>query len=127
MGGLTVAATLRQAGFAAVVYEQAGQIARMGAGIQMMPNSLVGVDERAGRVRLSFEDGTDARADAVIVADGVHSIVRDIIAGPDTPLHKGRIAFRAVFPSSRMGGVDVGRSRTKWWGPDRHIVISEAR
>jgi hypothetical protein len=22
-----------------------------------------------------------------------------------------------------MGGADVGRSRTKWWGIDRHIVI----
>jgi salicylate hydroxylase/6-hydroxynicotinate 3-monooxygenase len=197
LGGLTVAATLRQAGFDVRVYEQASRFARIGAGIQMMPNSmkvlrrigiedlvrsrsfqpyshlnrvwdtgevlrelpmpenlfgapylcmhradlhealasilpseiielqktLVGLDQRAGQVTMTFADGSTARADAVIAADGVHSVARDIIVGPDDPIHKGRIAYRGIFPSSLMGGVDVGPSRTKWWGIDRHIVI----
>jgi 2-polyprenyl-6-methoxyphenol hydroxylase-like FAD-dependent oxidoreductase len=84
---------------------------------------LAGLDERGGLVTLRFEDGTSAAADAVIGADGIHSIVRDIIVGPDEPIHKGRVAYRAVFPSALMGGVDLGPSRTKWWGLDRHIVI----
>lgn len=88
---------------------------------------LVGLDERGGRVTLTFEDGERAQADAVVGADGVHSIVRDIIIGPDAPIHKGRIAYRAVFPSALMNGVDVGPSRTKWWGVDRHIVIYYTR
>src|SRR5258708_11362970 len=51
MGGLTVAATLRRDGFAVRVYEQASRFARIGAGIQMMPNSMkvlrrIGVEER---------------------------------------------------------------------------------
>ena len=54
----------------------------------------------AGGVTLTFADGSRAQADAVIGADGVHSVVRDIIVGPDAPLHKGRIAYRAVFPSA---------------------------
>jgi salicylate hydroxylase/6-hydroxynicotinate 3-monooxygenase len=74
-------------------------------------------------VTLRFADGSSATADAVIGADGVHSIVRDLIVGPDAPVHKGRIAYRAVFPASLMGGFDIGPSRTKWWGTDRHIVI----
>jgi 2-polyprenyl-6-methoxyphenol hydroxylase-like FAD-dependent oxidoreductase len=197
MGGLAVAATLRRVGIDVQVYEQASRFARIGAGIQMMPNSmkvlrgigieerlrqtsfapyshlnrvgdtgevtrelpmpeglydapylcmhraelhdalasvlpagmihlgkkLVGLDQRAGAVTLSFANGTRASADAVIGADGVHSVVRDIIVGPDEPIHKGRIAYRAVFPASLMNGKDVGRSRTKWWGADRHIVI----
>jgi 2-polyprenyl-6-methoxyphenol hydroxylase-like FAD-dependent oxidoreductase len=197
MGGLAVTATLRQAGFDVQVYEQAARFARIGAGIQMMPNSmkvlrgigiedrlkhiafapyshlnrlgdtgeiirelpmpedlydalylcmhradlhdalasvlpseiihlnkkLIGLDQNANRVTLSFADGSKATADAVIGADGVHSVVRDIIVGPDAPLHKGRIAYRAVFPAHLMGGFDIGRSRTKWWGTDRHIVI----
>lgn len=197
MGGLAVAGTLRQAGFDAQVYEQASRFGRIGAGIQMMPNSmkvlrgigveerlrevafapyshlnrdgytgeltrelpmpeslygapylcmhradlhdalasvlpsdiihlnkkLTGLDQKSGQVTLSFADGSTATHDAVIGADGVHSLVRDIIVGPDAPLHKGRIAYRAVFPASLMGGFDIGRSRTKWWGRDRHIVI----
>src|SRR6266508_2812908 len=88
---------------------------------------LFGLDQRGAQVTLSFEDGTTARADAVIGADGVHSLVRDLIIGPDAPVHKGRIAYRAVFPSALMGGTDVGGSRTKWWGIDRHIVIYYTR
>lgn len=197
MGGLAVAATLRRAGIAVQVYEQASRFGRIGAGIQMMPNSmkvlrgigveerlravafapyshlnrdgytgeitrelpmpeslynapylcmhradlhdalasvlpadiihlnkkLTGLDQRDGQVTLSFADGSKATADAVVGADGVHSIVRDIIVGPDAPIHKGRIAYRAVFRADLMGGFDIGRSRTKWWGADRHIVI----
>ena len=196
MGGLAAAATLRQAGFPVEVYEQASKFGRIGAGIQMMPNSmkvlraigiedrlrqtafapyshlnrkgdtgevmrelpmpeslynapylcmhradlheallsvvpmdvihlnrkLVGLDQTGGQVIMSFADGSKATADAVIGADGVHSIVRDIVVGPDTPIHRGRIAYRAVFPASLMDR-DIGRSRTKWWGTDRHIVI----
>jgi 2-polyprenyl-6-methoxyphenol hydroxylase-like FAD-dependent oxidoreductase len=197
MGGLTVAATLRRAGFQAQVYEQAARFEHVGAGIQMMPNSmkvlrrigveekirplafepyshlnrewdtgrvvrelpmpeslfdapylcmhravlhsalasvvpeetihlskkLVGLDRRPSQVTLTFADGTRAQADAVIGADGVHSLVREIIIGPDAPIHKGRIAYRAVYPSALLHGCDIGPSRTKWWGIDRHIVI----
>ena len=197
MGGMAAAATLRQAGFDVQVYEQASRFARIGAGIQMMPNSmrvlrsigieerlrktsfapyshlnrdgytgeitrelpmpeslygapylcmhrgdlhdalcsavpheivhlgkkLVGLEQAGGQVTLRFEDDTSAKADAVVGADGVHSVVRDIIVGPDAPIHRGRIAYRAVFPAKLMGGFDIGPSRTKWWGRDRHIVI----
>src|SRR6266852_3825670 len=198
IGGMTAAATLRRIGADVRVYEQAPRFARIGAGIQMMPNSmkvlrqigvearvidtsfqpyshlnrawdtgqvirelpmpeslfgapylcmhradlhealasvvpegivhlnkkLVGLDQHSGQVTLAFADGTRAQADAVVGADGVHSVVRDIIIGPDTPLHKGRIAYRAVFSSALLKDPGVaGRSRTKWWGLDRHIVI----
>ena len=51
MGGLAVAATLRQAGFDVQVYEQASRFGRIGAGIQMMPNSMkvlrrIGIEDR---------------------------------------------------------------------------------
>lgn len=197
MGGLAAGATLGQLGINVTIYEQAAAFTRIGAGIQMMPNSMkvlrrIGVEDtllrtsfqpyshlnrewdtgkitrelpmpadlfgapylcmhradltdalasaipegslRLGKklasldqdgrgVTLHFEDGTSATADAVVGADGVHSLVRDIIVGPDEPLHKGRIAYRAVFPSSLLGERDIGPSRTKWWGVDRHIVI----
>jgi 2-polyprenyl-6-methoxyphenol hydroxylase-like FAD-dependent oxidoreductase len=197
MGGLAAAATLRQVGIDVAVYEQARQFARIGAGIQMLPNSsrvlrhigieqklrrtafepyshlnrvwdtgevkrelpmpeslfgapflcmhrgdlheallanlpreiihlnkkLTGLDQAKGQVTLSFADGTTARADAAIGADGVHSLVRELIVGPDAPIHKGRIAYRAVFDTALMGGKTIAPSRAKWWGPDRHIVI----
>ncbi len=197
IGGLTAANTLARAGFDVQVYEQASQFARVGAGIQMLPNPmkvlrrlgledhlrdiafapvshldrdwdsgavtndmpmpeerfgapylclhraelhrslaeqvpvervhldkrLVGLEPRGDGVTLAFEDGTRVQADAVVGADGVHSLVREILLGPDRPIHRGRVAYRAVFPSALLGGLDLGPSRTKWWGPDRHIVV----
>ena len=51
IGGLAAAATLRQIGIDVRVYEQAPRFARIGAGIQMMPNSMkvlrrIGVEEK---------------------------------------------------------------------------------
>ena len=40
MGGFAAAATLGQVGVDVTVYEQAPAFARVGAGIQMMPNSM---------------------------------------------------------------------------------------
>jgi salicylate hydroxylase/6-hydroxynicotinate 3-monooxygenase len=88
---------------------------------------LVGLDQGPGGVTLQFADGSRAEADLVVGADGVHSAVREAIVGPDAPIHKGRIAYRAVFPAGRMRGRDIGPSRTKWWGPDRHIVVYYTR
>src|SRR5882672_10298577 len=54
IGGLTAAAALHLVGFEARVYEQAARFARIGAGIQMMPNSMkvldrLGIDDRVRR------------------------------------------------------------------------------
>ena len=84
---------------------------------------LVGLEPSGDGVTLAFADGTRAQADAVIGADGVHSLVRELLLGPDRPIHRGRVAYRAVFPAALLNGLDLGPSRTKWWGPDRHIVV----
>lgn len=84
---------------------------------------LIEVKERANDVALYFEDGTEVCADAVIGADGVHSLLREYILGPEAPRFTGRVAYRTTFPAHLLKHADIGQSRTKWWGPDRHIVI----
>ena len=72
---------------------------------------------------LELSDGSQAEVDILIAADGVHSRVREIMLGPETPRFTGKVAYRTTFPAKLLGGHDIGPSRTKWWGPDRHIVI----
>ncbi|HEU0061239.1 MAG TPA: FAD-dependent monooxygenase [Hyphomicrobiaceae bacterium] len=76
----------------------------------------------ASAVDLVFADGSRATADGVVGADGVHSRVREILLGPERPLFTGRVAHRTVFPAALLGEFAVDTC-TKWWGPDRHIVV----
>jgi 6-hydroxynicotinate 3-monooxygenase len=87
-----------------------------------LDHRLVGLDEIAGGVRLTFANGATAIADAVIGADGVHSIVRDILFGVSKANFTGRIAYRTTYPAALLRGQGIGDC-TKWWGEDRHIVI----
>ena len=84
---------------------------------------LVDLDRNAHGVTLIFADGTRVRADAVIGADGVHSVVRELLLGPEKPRFTGRVAYRSIFPAARLGATRVSPLQTKWWGPDRHVVI----
>ncbi|MGH3280431.1 MAG: FAD-dependent monooxygenase [Trebonia sp.] len=83
---------------------------------------LVSLTERRDGAELRFEDGSAARADIVVGADGVHSAVRESLFGAAEPSFTGKVAYRAVFPVELVTGQRPGPS-TKWWGPDRHIVI----
>ena len=77
---------------------------------------LVGLDQAAGRVTLAFADGTrgdsrcrDRRRRRALARARHHRRART------TPLHKGRIAYRAVFPA-----VADGRQRHR---PLAHQVV----
>lgn len=83
---------------------------------------LAGLDEVPGGVRLTFADGTTAMADAVVGADGVHSVVRDILFDTAAVNYTGRIAYRTTYPAVLLDGEKIDDC-TKWWGEDRHIVI----
>lgn len=84
-------------------------------------HKLEGLDQRGGVVRMRFTNGETAEADAVIGADGVHSVVRETLFGPEAPVFTGRVAYRTVFPTRLLNGLAVDDC-VKWWGPDRHIV-----
>jgi 6-hydroxynicotinate 3-monooxygenase len=88
-----------------------------------LDHQLVSLEQRTdGSVRLDFANGEKVDADAVVGADGVHSVVRDTLFGGDTPAFTGRVAYRTVFPATLLDGYQIDDC-TKWWGPDRHIVI----
>jgi 6-hydroxynicotinate 3-monooxygenase len=83
---------------------------------------LVGLEQTKSGVTLIFEDGGRTQVDAVIGADGVHSVVREILLGPERPRFTGRVAYRTTYPAARLGDLKLD-DNCKWWGPDRHIVI----
>ena len=92
--------------------------------IVKLGHRLDGIDALAdGRVRLSFGNGITVMHDALIAADGVNSQAKKILFGEEAPNFTGRIAYRTVYPAARLGGLEFLDDCTKWWGPDRHIVM----
>jgi 6-hydroxynicotinate 3-monooxygenase len=83
---------------------------------------LIAIDETSNAIRLTFEDGRTVEADVVIGADGVHSKVRHSLLGPEPPRFIKSVAHRAIFPAELLRGTEIPDC-TKWWGPDRHILV----
>src|SRR5690606_11898047 len=57
------------------------------------------IEQKEGKVHLSFADGSEATVDALIGADGIPSVVRTAMLGPEQPQFTGVVAYRAVVPA----------------------------
>lgn len=62
-------------------------------------HQLTGLDRTEHGARLRFANGVEVEADAVIAADGVHSLVRSALFGDTASTFTGRIAYRTTFPA----------------------------
>jgi salicylate hydroxylase len=80
-----------------------------------------GFTQDAQGVRLQFEQG-EAKGDALIGADGVHSRVRQALFGADKPQFTGIIAWRGIVPMERLPKHMARRVGSNWVGPGGHIV-----
>jgi salicylate hydroxylase len=93
---------------------------------------VVSVDPAAPS--LTLESGEVVHADVIIGADGVKSILREVVVGgPDKPTPTGDAAYRAIIPTSEMIKdpdlkplVDYPEM-TGWMGPGRHIMAYNIR
>lgn len=73
---------------------------------------------------VTLTNGEVAEFDVIIGADGIHSVVRSALFGPDHPKFTGLVSWRGVFPRERAPHLADLDAFTKWWGPtpDRQIV-----
>ncbi len=199
IGGLTAAIALRQRGMEVLVFEQAGSLGDIGAGIQLGPNAVkvfralgmegdiaaIGYESeyqvirswRSGRIIskqrrkdalrsrfgaphytlhradllqllgrvlpqnsmtmnarctgihvtdraavAQFADGREVEADIVVGADGIHSVVRTSLFGPEAPRFTGCVCWRGLVPIEAVPDGIITADGTAWWGPHGHIV-----
>lgn len=82
----------------------------------------VGFTESADHVELLFADGTSAKGDMLIGADGVKSAIRAQLAGADKPIYTGDIAWRLTVPVERLPKNFMDPVMSVWMGPGAHVV-----
>jgi salicylate hydroxylase len=78
--------------------------------------------DHGDRVEAHFDNGVSVSADVLIGADGIHSVVRHALFGPEAPRFTGCVAYRGLVPVDRLRHLDLGRRNQIWMGPDRHFV-----
>lgn len=82
---------------------------------------LVSHEETAKDIRLRFADGSHARADVLIGADGARSQVRRAIAGEDRPVHSGSRAFRGIVEARLVSALSA-RHMYMFMGPTARLL-----
>jgi salicylate hydroxylase len=83
---------------------------------------VTGFEESDAGVELLFADGSKARGDMLIGADGVKSAVRAQIAGADHAAYTGDAAWRLTLPTGQLPDNFMGQVMSVWMGPGRHVV-----
>jgi 2-polyprenyl-6-methoxyphenol hydroxylase-like FAD-dependent oxidoreductase len=74
------------------------------------------------RVEANFENGKSISTDALIGADGIHSVVRHALFGPEKPRFTGCVAHRGLVPADRLTHLGLELTIQIWMGPRRHFV-----
>lgn len=92
------------------------EVVRLGARVS-------GLEQTGETITLALADGHKQSFDAVIGADGIHSVVRTALFGPEHPAFTGLVAYRAVVPRRKLSVSNLD-AFVKWWGPtpDSQIV-----
>jgi 2-polyprenyl-6-methoxyphenol hydroxylase-like FAD-dependent oxidoreductase len=90
----------------------------------------MGYSESAAGVTVRFEDGTEQQGIAVIVADGIHSGIRQQVLPASTPRYSGYTCWRGIVenrwnieqqavetwgPAGRIGYVPIGNNQVYWF------------
>ena len=91
-------------------------------GVLHLDHRCVGLTQHADRVEVKFHNGVTADADVVVGADGIHSTVREVIVGPESPRFSGHVAYRGLVPAERVEHLGLEVAASVWWGPDHHFV-----
>jgi 2-polyprenyl-6-methoxyphenol hydroxylase-like FAD-dependent oxidoreductase len=79
--------------------------------------------EDANCVTLHFTDGTSARGDLLIGADGLKSVVRKQIVGETPANYTGDAAWRITVPTERLPAGLIEPAMTLFLGPGGHAVF----
>ncbi|TLQ41949.1 FAD-dependent monooxygenase [Streptomyces marianii] len=82
---------------------------------------LTSIDADDHEVRLRFADHSQAAADVVVGADGIHSVVREFVSPGAVRVFSGSSTLRGLVPADAVPALPP-RTILMWPGPDARIL-----
>lgn len=95
-------------------------------GALRLGHRLTSIQPVGSSVHLGFENGDNGEFDAVVGADGVHSVVRDSLMQLPDPVYSGSIAYRGVIDASLLPKGWPMKSQV-WMGDGKHFMCYPLR
>jgi salicylate hydroxylase len=74
---------------------------------------------------VSFDNGVSVKADVVIAADGIHSVLQRFVVDPTVPVFSGTVAYRGLIPASRLRAWP--EYLVTWGGGGKHLLVFPVR
>jgi salicylate hydroxylase len=84
-----------------------------------------GFAQGADEATVTFDNGARVTADAVIGADGIHSVLQKHVVEPSRPLFSGSVAHRGLITAASVGW-PAGQMRN-WLGAGKHFLVFPVR
>jgi salicylate hydroxylase len=88
---------------------------------------VVGFREATDSIEVKFTDGSSARGDLLICADGLKSVIRDQIVGDVPATYTGDAAWRVTVPVDRLPSPFLPQVMSVFMGPGGHAVCYYVR
>ena len=96
---------------------------------QQLPEAAIKLGHRAEAIdnidtkpRVRFTNGAVHEFDVLVGADGIHSLTRAALFGPDQPKFTGLVSYRSVVDRRKLSLPNLD-AFTKWWGPTPDMQI----
>lgn len=81
-----------------------------------------GFVDHGDHVEVRFENGFKTVVDALVGADGIHSMIRKTLFGNDKPHFTGCVAYRGLIPADQLRDLHLENTRQIWMGPGGHFA-----
>ncbi len=87
-----------------------------------LENPIARIEQTRDVVTATTEGQNSFTAEACIGADGIGSLAREVLFGPEAPRFTGCVAWRGLVPADAVADADVRPVASNWMGPGKHFV-----
>src|SRR5260221_10247049 len=73
-------------------------------------------------VEVRLQTGETLKADVLVGCDGIHSVVRQHLRGPEEKHFSNILMWRSLIPAKRLEGLELPERGNYWFGPGRTLI-----